>query len=101
MNSILKIENLYKNYQTEKEEIKVLDNININVEQGDFIGIVGPSGSGKSTLLSIISGLEVKSSGKILTDKNIAYMLQTDTLMPFLTVLDNCLLGLKIQKKMY
>ena len=99
MNSILKIENLYKNYQTEKEEIKDLDNININVEQGDFIGIVGPSGSGKSTLLSIISGLETKSSGKILTDKNIAYMLQTDTLMPFLTVLDNCLLGLKIQKK--
>ncbi|MBQ3474613.1 MAG: ABC transporter ATP-binding protein [Bacilli bacterium] len=99
MNSILKIENLYKNYQTEKEEIKVLDNININVNQGDFVGIVGPSGSGKSTLLSIISGLETKSSGKIITDKRIAYMLQTDTLMPFLTVLENCLLGLKIQKK--
>lgn len=101
MNSILEIKNLYKNYQTKNEEVKVLDNINFKLYKGDFLGIVGPSGAGKSTLLSIISGLEKESNGKVIKDDNttFAYMLQTDTLMSFLTILDNCLLGLKIQNK--
>ena len=101
MNNILEIKNLYKNYQTKEREIKTLNNINIKVNSGDFIGIVGPSGSGKSTLLSIIAGLENYTSGKIIKkeDLKIGYMLQKDYLMPYLTILDNCLLGLKIQKK--
>ena len=101
MNSILEIKNLYKNYQTKNKEIKTLNNINIKVNEGDFIGIVGPSGAGKSTLLSIIAGLEDYSSGKIIKEDHlkIGYMLQKDYLMPYLTILDNCLLGLKIQKK--
>lgn len=101
MNSILEIKNLYKNYQNKKEEINVLENINIKLNQGEFLAIVGPSGSGKSTLLSIISGLENKTSGNIIKEDNItfAYMLQEDTLMPFLNILDNCLLGLKVQKR--
>ena len=101
MNSILEIKNLYKNYQTKNKEIKTLNNINIKVNEGDFIGIVGPSGAGKSTLLSIIAGLEDYSSGEIIKEDHlkIGYMLQKDYLMPYLTILDNCLLGLKIQKK--
>ena len=101
MNSILEIKNLYKNYQTKDKEIKTLNNINIKVNEGDFIGIVGPSGAGKSTLLSIIAGLEDYSSGEIIKEDHlkIGYMLQKDYLMPYLTILDNCLLGLKIQKK--
>ena len=101
MNNILEIKNLYKNYQTKDKEIKTLNNINIKVNEGDFIGIVGPSGAGKSTLLSIIAGLEDYSSGKIIKEDHlkIGYMLQKDYLMPYLTILDNCLLGLKIQKK--
>ena len=101
MNSILEIKNLYKNYQTKNKEIKTLNNINIKVNEGDFIGIVGPSGAGKSTLLSIIAGLEDYSGGKIIKEDHlkIGYMLQKDYLMPYLTILDNCLLGLKIQKK--
>ena len=101
MNSILEIKNLYKNYQDINEEVNVLENINIKLNKGDFLGIIGPSGSGKSTLLSIISGLENKTSGSIIKDDNItfSYMLQEDTLMPFLNILDNCLLGLKIKKK--
>lgn len=101
MNNILEIKNLYKNYQTKEKEIKTLNNINIKVNEGDFIGIVGPSGAGKSTLLSIIAGLEDYSSGKIIKKENlkIGYMLQKDYLMPYLTILDNCLLGLKVQKK--
>ena len=101
MNHILNIDKLYKNYQTRLNEINVLNNINLQVNKGDFIGIIGSSGSGKSTLLSIIANIEKPSCGSIIKDKNtlIGYMLQDDCLMPFLTILDNCLLGLKIKKE--
>lgn len=100
MNNILEIKNLYKNYQTKKEEISVLQNINLKVKKNDFIGIVGPSGVGKSSLLSIIAGLEKPSKGEIIKDNiTISYMLQEDGLMNFLNILDNCLLGLRINKK--
>lgn len=101
MNNIIKIKNLYKNYQTKKEEIPVLRNINLNINEGELISLVGPSGVGKSTLLSIISGLENISSGIVNKKDNlvISYMLQDNSLMPFLNVLDNCLLSLRIKKK--
>ena len=100
MNNILEIKNLYKNYQTKKEEISVLQNINLKVKKNDFIGIVGPSGVGKSSLLSIIAGLEKPSKGEVIKNNiTISYMLQEDGLMSFLNILDNCLLGLRINKK--
>ena len=101
MNNILEIKNLYKNYQTKEKEYEVLNNINFKLKEGDFLAIVGPSGAGKSTILSIIANLENKTSGEIIKKDNlkIGYMLQDDSLMPFLNILDNCLLGLKIQKK--
>lgn len=101
MNKILEIKNLSKFYQTNEKEIHVLDNININVFQNDFLGIIGPSGSGKSTILSIIANLEDYDLGSIIKKDNlkIGYMLQKDYLMPYLTILDNCLIGLKINKK--
>ena len=100
MNNIIEIKNLYKNYQTKKEEINVLKNINLNIKEGELISLVGESGVGKSTLLSIISGLENISSGNIKKKDNIviSYMLQDNSLMPYLNVLDNCLLSLKIKK---
>lgn len=100
MNEILKIKNLYKNYNTKKMEIEALRNINLTVNEGDFIGIVGPSGCGKSTLLSIIGGLEEITSGSIEKKDNlkIGYMLQDDCLFPWLTIYENCLVGLKINK---
>lgn len=100
MNNIIEIKNLYKNYQTKKEEINVLKNINLNIKEGELISLVGESGVGKSTLLSIISGLENISSGTIKKKENIviSYMLQDNSLMPYLNVLDNCLLSLKIKK---
>ena len=99
MNTILEIKDLYKNYQTIEKEIIVLHNINFKVNEGDFVSIVGPSGAGKSTLLSIIAGLEDYKGQIIKNDITIGYMLQKDYLMPYLTILDNCLLGLKINKK--
>ena len=100
MKKILEITDLSKKYHTKKEEIEALDNISFDVYEGEFISIVGPSGCGKSTILSILSKLIDKSSGNIsiLNGYSMAYMLQSDSLLPFKTVLDNCLIGIKIKK---
>lgn len=100
MNNILKIENLSKTYHTIQGEIIAVKKFDLSLNDGEFVAIVGPSGCGKSTILSILKGLETKTSGEIKNNnKKIGYMLQTDALFDWLTILDNCLLGLKIQKK--
>lgn len=102
MDNILSIKNLKKIYHTDKEEILAVDNFSLNINKGDFIAIVGPSGCGKSTILSILCNLEDKSNGKILIKNNlkVGYMLQEDCLFDWLNILDNCLLGLKINKSL-
>lgn len=102
MNSdnILEIKNLSKIYHTNKSEIPAIENLNLNIKDGEFVAIVGPSGCGKTTLLSILCGLENKTSGEILFPKKelrMGYMLQNDTLFPWFNILDNCLLGLRIK----
>lgn len=98
MKSILSIKDLRKIYHTEHDEIYAVDNFSFDLQKGDFVSIVGPSGCGKSTILSILCGLLDKSSGEINYDTDIkfGYMLQNDSLFPFRTILDNCLLGLEI-----
>ncbi len=99
---LLKIEELSKNYLTKKKVICALKNISLSINENEFIVLVGPSGAGKSTILSIIGDLEKKSKGQIkFSKKNIkvGYMFQEDSLFPWLTVLDNCMLGLKIKNK--
>lgn len=104
MNStnILEIKNLTKKYHNINGEILSLDSINITLKEKEFLGIIGPSGCGKSTLLNILSGLDNEYSGNINKNNNIkiGYMLQDDTLFPWLTILDNALLGLKITKQL-
>ena len=98
---ILKIKDLKKNYHTKDGEVKAVENFTIDLEEGKFIAIVGPSGCGKSTILSVLAGLEEKSDGEIiLDDKKIGYMLQQDSLFNWRTVLDNCLLGLELNKNL-
>lgn len=99
-NDILKIENLSKIYHTKESEILAIKDLNLNIKEGDFIAIVGPSGCGKTTLLSILCKLEKESSGTITfpkKDLTFGYMLQEDTLFPWLNILDNCLIGLKVK----
>lgn len=101
-NNILEINDLSKIYHTNKNEILAIDNLNLNIKEGEFVSIVGPSGCGKTTLLSILCGLENKTSGDIKFSKekfNLGYMLQNDTLFPWLNILDNCLLGLRVKKE--
>ena len=99
MNKIIEIKNLSKKYFDKKHEVLAIDNISLDVYEGEFLAIVGPSGCGKSTLLNIIGNIDNKSSGEILIHdgKKIGYMLQSDCLFSWLTILDNALLGLKIK----
>lgn len=101
MNSCLKVINLKKNFHTIKGEIKAIENISFEIAPGEIIGIVGSSGCGKSTLLNILAGLEQKTDGIINSDNlKISYMLQSDALLPWLNVLENATIGLKIQNKL-
>ncbi len=99
MNKILTIKNLGKNYHTKLGEVIAIKDISLEVNEGEFIAIVGSSGCGKSTLLNILAGLEKESNGliEIANGKTIGYMLQEDALLPWLTVWENVLLGLKIK----
>ena len=101
-NVILEISDLKKIYHDNNSEITAIESMDLKIKGGEFISIVGPSGCGKSTLLSILSGLEKKSGGNILIDKNlkIGYMLQKDSLFPWRTILENCLIGLEINKSL-
>ena len=100
-NDILTIKKLSKIYHTNKSEIPAIKDLNLNIKEGEFVAIVGPSGCGKTTLLSILCSLEEKSQGEIIYTQGkqkMGYMLQNDTLFPWLNILDNTLLGLKVEK---
>ena len=98
---LLEFKNVGKNYHNMEGEIEALKNISFTINEGDFVAIVGPSGCGKSTILSILAKLDNVSSGKIITEKDhlkCGYMFQQDTLFDWLSIMDNCLLGPKINK---
>lgn len=98
----LEIKNLYKHF--DNSERATLNEINLEVNKGEFVCIVGASGCGKSTLLNLIAGLETPTSGKIILDgKEImgpgadrTVMFQEHGLYPWLTVMDNVKFGLKL-----
>ena len=102
-NAILRINNLSKTYYTKEKEILAIKDLSLSIKENSIIAIIGPSGCGKSTLLNIIGNLEDKTSGELIFDKDknkIGYMFQTDCLFPWLTILDNCLIGLKIRNEL-
>ncbi len=100
--NILSICNLSKTYHSILGETLAINNINFDINKEEFVGIIGPSGCGKSSILNIISGLDNDYEGKIKIQQDIkvAYMFQEDALFPWLTILDNVLLGLKIKKEL-
>lgn len=67
-NSVTGIENIYKNYIQGTMEVPVLKDINLCVEEGEYVAIMGPSGSGKSTLMNIIGCIDKPTSGTYLLD---------------------------------
>lgn len=72
---ILEAKNIYKTYSNGKKTLPVLNGIDLEIKEGQFIVIVGPSGAGKSTLLHILGGLDSPSQGKVLFKKHDIYKL--------------------------
>lgn len=74
--SLIEVKNLSKVYGSGEAEVKALENINLNIEQGEFVAIVGPSGSGKSTLLHLLGGVDKPSSGEVIIKGESIYKLK-------------------------
>lgn len=87
------------------EETKAIEDISIDVKEGEFLAIVGASGCGKSTLLNIMCGMFAPTKGEVLidgekienTNHKIGYISQSDTLLPWRTIESNVALGLEIE----
>lgn len=106
---ILQVQNLRKVYPNpggrDLEDLVVLDGITFDVQEGEFVTIIGPSGSGKSTILNIIAGLESYDGGDVVVSghrvasvgTDIVMIFQEDALFPWLNVEDNVAFGLKQQ----
>lgn len=99
----ISIKNLNKKFIIDKEEVSILENINLDIKQGEFISIIGSSGCGKSTLLRIIAGLDNDYEGTVVMDGESilkpslkrGVVFQEHRLFPWLTVSDNISFGLK------
>lgn len=77
---MLELININKNYTSPEHSLHVLKNINIKIEQGEFVAIMGPSGSGKSTLLGIAAGLDRADTGDVILDSVKMSLLSEDEL---------------------
>ena len=83
MGTILKTESLKKYYGTGENQVRALDGIDLSIENGEFIAVVGTSGSGKSTLLHMLGGLDRPTSGKVYVDGKDIFSLKDDELCVF------------------
>lgn len=83
MENILITKNLKKYYGKENTLTKALDGINLTVEKGEFLAIVGASGSGKSTLLHMLGGLDEPTSGEVIVENKILYEMNSEELTIF------------------
>ena len=114
--NILKAVNLRKVYGQGETKVIALDDVNLEVEKGEFAAIVGTSGSGKSTMLHIIGGLDNPTSGQVIVDgqdlshmtadeltifrrRNIGFVFQQYNLVPMLNVWENIILPVKLDGK--
>ena len=104
----LVVEGVSKTFRTERADVHALDNVSLNVREGEFICLVGPSGCGKSTLLNIIAGLEMPDTGRVLADgkpvtdpgSERLMMFQESALFPWLDVMDNVMFGLRLKSRL-
>ena len=103
----IEVKNIYKKFETKKSEnLSVLEDINLTIDDGEFVCLLGPSGCGKTTLLRLIAGLETLSSGEIVANGEVvkkpsgdrAVIFQQYSLFPWLTVLQNVTFGLEMTK---
>lgn len=110
---VLKTVNLKKIYQVPSGDVRALDGVNLSIEEGEFVAIVGSSGSGKTTLLNLLGGLDKPSEGSIYVRgeklenmeseeltifrrRNIGFVFQNYNLLPILNVYENITLPMKL-----
>ncbi|MFK8017113.1 MAG: ABC transporter ATP-binding protein [Gammaproteobacteria bacterium] len=113
--ALFELKNVSKNFVKGKETISVFEDLNMSIDQGDFLAIMGPSGSGKTTLLNMLGGVDQPSSGTITFDgsrvdtlsenqlaswraNNIGFIFQFYNLMPMLNASRNVELPLLLTK---
>lgn len=111
--NVLRTENLKKYYGTGESQVRALDGIDLTVEQGEFLAVVGTSGSGKSTLLHMLGGLDRSTSGKVYVDgkdisglkddalcifrrRKIGFVFQSYNLVPVLNVYENIVFPIEL-----
>lgn len=114
MRKIIEMNDICRNYNLGKSELKVLKNINFSVEEGEFVAVLGPSGSGKSTLMNIMGCMDKSSSGEYFLDTNavhkmsdkkltnlrnekIGFIFQKYHLIPQYSILQNIIMPLVIR----
>lgn len=114
--SILRASHLKKCYGREESLVKALDDVNISVENGQFVAIIGTSGSGKSTLLNMLGGLDNPASGSVQVEnqnieklseeqltvfrrRKIGFIFQNYNLIPYLTAYENIVLPVRLDGK--
>jgi len=114
--SILKVAHLKKYYGKDESLVKALDDVNVSVENGQFVAIIGTSGSGKSTLLNMLGGLDIPTSGSVQVEdqnleslseeqltvfrrKRIGFIFQNYNLIPYLTAYENIVLPVRLDGK--
>ena len=113
---ILRVENLNKSYGKGEAKVEALKNVNLSINKGEFVVIVGPSGSGKSTLLHLIGGVDKPTSGKVFINdvdiynlkekdlsifrrRNVGLIYQFYNLIPVLSVKENILLPAELDNR--
>ena len=111
--SILETKDLSKIYGSGDTEVRALDGVNLQIENGEFVAIVGTSGSGKSTLLHMLGGLDQPTSGSVIVDgkdifslkeealtifrrRKIGFIFQSYNLVPVLNVYENIVLPIEL-----
>lgn len=103
---LIELKNVTKSYKKGVQKVTPLSDLNLSVEQGEFVALMGPSGSGKTTLLNLIAGIDQATSGQVMVDgaditrmsrsrlarwrsKNVGYIFQLYHLVPVLTAYEN------------